>query len=48
MYGFPVVCKKGACHIVPDLEISEFSKAKMQATYQELVDERDSVKHLLG
>ena len=48
MYGFPVVCKKGAYHIVPDLEISEFSKAKMRTTCQELVDERDSVKHLLG
>ena len=48
MYGFPVVCKKGAYHIVPDLEITESSKEKMQATYQELVDERDSVKHSLG
>jgi malate dehydrogenase len=48
MYGFPVVCKEGGCHIVPDLEISEFSKEKMQATYRELVDERDSVKHLFG
>ncbi|WP_025040747.1 malate dehydrogenase [Nitrosospira briensis] len=48
MYGFPVVCEKGAYHIVPDLEISEFSKEKMQAAYRELVDERDSVKHLFG
>ncbi|SFN23339.1 malate dehydrogenase [Nitrosospira briensis] len=48
MYGFPVVCKEGGYHIVPDLEISEFSKEKMQATYRELVDERDSVKHLFG
>lgn len=48
MYGFPVSCKEGAYHIVPDLEISQFSKEKMRATYQELVDERDSVKHLFG
>jgi malate dehydrogenase len=48
MYGFPVICKDGAYHIVPDLEISQFSKEKMEATYQELVDERDSVKHLFG
>jgi malate dehydrogenase len=48
MYGFPVICKDGGYHIVPDLEISEFSKEKMQATYRELVDERDSVKHLFG
>ncbi|HEU4854144.1 MAG TPA: malate dehydrogenase [Nitrosospira sp.] len=48
MYGFPVVCKEGSYHIVRDLEISESSKEKMQATYRELVDERDSVKHLFG
>jgi malate dehydrogenase len=48
MYGFPVVCKEGGYHIVPGLEISQFSKEKMQATYRELVDERDSVKHLFG
>ncbi|MDN5751994.1 MAG: malate dehydrogenase [Nitrosospira sp.] len=48
IYGYPVTCRGGACKIVPDLEISEFSKAKMQATYRELMEERDSVKHLLG
>ncbi|WP_081346780.1 MULTISPECIES: hypothetical protein [Nitrosospira] len=48
IYGYPVTCREGGYRIVPDLEISEFSKAKMQATYQELVEERDSVKHLLG
>lgn len=47
IYGFPATCKEGAYHIVRGLEVSQFSKAKMQATYQELVDERDSVKHLL-
>lgn len=48
IYGYPVTCREGVYRIVPDLEISEFSRAKMQATYQELVEERDSVKHLLG
>ncbi|MEP6879788.1 MAG: hypothetical protein ABI865_13165 [Nitrosospira sp.] len=48
MYGYPVTCRDGTYKIVPDLEISEFSKAKMQATYRELVEERDSVKHLLA
>ena len=47
IYGYPVTCRDGTYKIVPDLEISEFSKAKMQATYRELVEERDSVKHLL-
>ena len=31
----------------PILEISQFSREKMQVTYRELVEERDSVKHLL-
>lgn len=48
IYGYPVTCREGVYRIVPGLEISEFSKAKMQVTYQELVEERDSVKHLLG
>ena len=48
IYGYPVTCRDGTYKIVPDLEISEFSKAKMQATYRELVEERDSVKHLLA
>ena len=37
----------GRTQIVPDLEISPFSREKMEITYQELVEERDSVKHLL-
>ncbi len=48
IYGFPVTCQVGTYKIVPDLEISKFSNAKMQATYRELVEERDSMKHLLG
>ena len=48
IYGYPVTCQGGVCKIVQGLEISAFGKAKMQATYQELVEERDSVKHLLG
>lgn len=48
IYGYPVTCQGGVYKIVQGLEISAFGKAKMQATYQELVEERDSVKHLLG
>ncbi|MGH8683766.1 MAG: malate dehydrogenase, partial [Nitrosospira sp.] len=47
IYGYPVTCRGGIYKIVPDLEVGEFSKVKMQATYQELLEERDSVKHLL-
>ncbi|KIO48584.1 hypothetical protein [Nitrosospira sp. NpAV] len=48
IYGYPVTCREGIYRIVPGLEISKFSKAKMQATYHELVEEWDSVRHLLG
>jgi malate dehydrogenase len=47
IYGFPVLCTGGRYSIVPDLEISPSSREKMEITYRELVDERDSVKHLL-
>lgn len=47
IYSFPCVCKNGDWEIVQGLEISEFSRAKMQATEQELCEERDGVKHLL-
>lgn len=47
VYGFPVTCKDGKYTIVPGLSIDDFSRARMQATYQELVEERDAIKHLL-
>jgi malate dehydrogenase len=46
MYGFPVICRGGLYSVVPDLEISPFSREKMEITYRELVEERDSVRHL--
>jgi malate dehydrogenase len=46
IYGFPVTCCRGQYSIVPDLEISAFSREKMELTYRELVEERDSVSHL--
>jgi malate dehydrogenase len=48
IYGFPATCTGGVYKMVPDLELSELSREKMQASYRELVTERDSVKHLLG
>jgi malate dehydrogenase len=47
MYGFPVTCRQSAYQLVPDLEISEFDRKKMDITYRELVEERESIKHLL-
>ncbi len=47
IYGFPVTCQNGVYTIVQGLEISETSKAKMLATYKELLEEKNSIKHLL-
>jgi malate dehydrogenase len=48
MYGHPCTCKNGKFEIVKGLEVSDFSRARMQATLKELHEERDGVKHLLG
>lgn len=47
IYSFPCVCKDGDWEIVQGLSIDEFSKEKMLATQQELIEERDAVKSLL-
>ena len=48
MYGYPCMCKNGKIEIVKGLDVSDFSRARMQATLKELQEERDGVKHLLG
>jgi malate dehydrogenase len=48
IYGYPVTCKGGSYQIVKGLDISEFSRKRMDATLKELREERDGVKHLLG
>lgn len=48
VYGYPVVCRDGRYQVVEGLEISEFSRARMDATYKELTEERDAIKSLLG
>lgn len=48
MYSYPVVCKNGQYEIVQGLEIGEFSRERMNATEQELREERAAVEHLLG
>lgn len=47
IYSYPCVCKDGAWQIVADLPIDDFSRQKMDATAQELIQERDAVAHLL-
>ncbi len=48
LYGYPVTCKGGKYEIVKGIEISDFSRKRMDATLKELHEERDGVKHLLG
>ena len=48
VYGHPVTCKNGDIQIVKGIEISDFARARMDATLKELHEERDGVKHLLG
>ena len=48
IYSFPCRCKAGQWEIVQGLDIAEFSRGKMDATAQELAEERDAVAHLLG
>jgi len=47
IYSFPCTCKGGDWSIVQGVEVGEFSRGKMTATEQELVEERDAVSHLL-
>jgi len=48
IYGYPVTCKGGEYQVVKGIEISEFSRKRMDATLKELHEERDGVKQLLG
>ncbi|MDO4681739.1 MAG: malate dehydrogenase [Lautropia sp.] len=48
IYGFPVTCENGEYKLVEGLEIDSFSRERMKATLDELLGERDGVKHLVG
>ena len=48
IYGYPVTCSGGKYQIVQGLEISEFSRAKMDATAAELREERAAVEGLFA
>ena len=47
IYSFPVTCDNGSYQIVQDLPIDDFSRERMDATMNELKEERDSIKDLL-
>ncbi len=48
IYSYPCVCKNGSYEIVQGLDINDFSRERMDATKQELQEERAAVQHLLG
>ena len=47
VYSFPVRCANGRYEIVQGLDISDFSRERMQATEAELLEERDGVRDLI-
>ena len=47
VYSYPVTCNNGSYEIVQGLDIDEFSRSKMDATDQELREERANVTKLL-
>lgn len=47
IYGYPVTCANGTYSIVQGIEISAFSRARMDATHKELLEERDAVSSML-
>ena len=48
IYGYPVTCANGEYQIVQGLDVDAFSRERMNFTLNELLEERDGVKHLLG
>ena len=47
IYSYPVTCNDGIYTIVQGLEISDFSRERMQHTENELREEKEAVAHLL-
>jgi malate dehydrogenase len=48
IFGYPVTCRGGEYQVVQGLTLSDFSRARVDATLKELHEERDGVKHLIG
>ena len=47
IYGMPVTAENGKWKIVQNLSIDAYSREKLDIEARELMDERDSIKHLL-
>ena len=48
IYSFPVQCEGGDYKIVQGLPVDDFSRQKMQATENELKEERDAILKLVS
>ena len=48
VYSYPCTCRDGRWEIVQGLEVDDFSRGRMQATEQELREERAAVEELLS
>ncbi len=48
IFGYPVTCRGGQYQLVKGVEVSEFSRKRIDVTLKELHEERDSVKQLLS
>jgi malate dehydrogenase len=48
IYGYPVTCQGGKYKIVKGLQISDFSRGRMNATLKELQEERDGIGNLIA
>ncbi|MGI8414455.1 MAG: malate dehydrogenase [Solirubrobacteraceae bacterium] len=44
--SYPCTCADGSYEIVPELEVGEFSRARIDATANELIEEREAVRGL--
>ena len=44
--GFPCACSNGSCEIVQGLEIDDFARQRIDATVEELKQERQAVQQL--
>jgi malate dehydrogenase len=48
IYGYPATCRNGRYEIVKGLDVSDFSRSRMQMSLKELQEERDAIRSLLG
>ena len=48
VFGFPVTCANGKYEMVKGFDIDAYSREKINVTLNELMEEREGVKHLVG